>query len=239
MKYFSKQIIAFFILLVCMGVSARDGVVRNAMIPGAKEGAVQNNGRFTPQQCAFIKQLVQDAEEIFLFFGERIARFVDIADTTPYRTYVAELSDRLDRFESKMMQSLKTELAYTDKASVYYQGVSIVQEVLSEFLGKLHDMRQVLVKYVSVKDNPSEAFKLANELKPHIEGLIAAGTWNKLSTALQKVQRILQQVGEPELHQKVAAVALLLKKTQKDCSGVAVSPTTMVTCLRKKFRYNK
>lgn len=239
MKSFSKQIIAFFILLMCMGASARDDDVCSPMIPGAKDGAAQDGGRFAPQQRAYIRQLIKDTEEIFLFFGDRIERFVDISDTTPYRTYVAELSDRLDRFEAKMMQSLKTELANADKASAYYQGLSIVQEVLSEFLGKLHDMRQVLVKYVSVKDNPSEAFKLANELKPHLEGLIAAGTWNKLSTALQKVQRIFQQVGEPELHQKVAAVTLLLKKTQKDCSGVAVSPTTVVTCLRKKFRYNK
>lgn len=204
------------------------------------------------EERVYIRKLIKDIENVFDFFQKEIMLFIDIKDKTPYRQFVGDLGDCIDHFTQETFEPLKQNIKeYKDnniefkdnnnksKDNVaYYQGLTIVDELLVEFLDKLNNMRLVLYKYVSVKDDPDQAFQLATELEPHIKALIAPEIWNKLKKKLQDVESLMKQIDERDIMIKLAQLKKVLEASQKGSASLKISPTALLTCIRKKIRYN-
>jgi len=198
-----------------------------------------NKKTLTNEEREYIHKLIKEVEGIFGFFQQKIELFVDIRDRTPYRIFVGDLCSQLDLFVKDTVTPLKKRLEEgAEKDSPFYQGLVVVDELLTEFLDKLHKIRQVLFKYVSAR-KPEQALELAKELEPHINPLIATEVWNKLEAKLRQVETLMKQIEEHDILIKLAQLKKVLEVSKKGSSSLKIAPSTVVACIGKKMRNNK
>jgi hypothetical protein len=195
--------------------------------------------QLTNEEQEYIYGLIREIESVFDFFKVRLDIFFDRTDKSSYRDFVNSLCKEIDQFYNDSMKPLEYRIEnYADKDEPFYKGLVVVHELLVEFLDKLHAMRLVLYKYVSVTDT-AQAMEIAVELKPHLEALISKDVWDKLETKLGHVESLMNQIEDRDIMTKLASLKVLLKKTRSSSSAVKVTPTAFVACLTRKIRNNK
>ncbi len=198
----------------------------------------QSKKPLTQEQRVYTNKLFKESEDLFAFFQQEIELFVDIRDKTPYRKFVGDLCSRLDFFIKETVTPLRKRLEESsEKDSPFYQGLVVVDELLTEFLGKLHNIRQVLFKYVSAK-KPEQALELAKELEPQVNAFIAPEVWNKLEAKLRQVEMLMKQIEERDIMVKLAQLKKVLEISRKGSSSLKIAPSTVVACIGKKMRNN-
>jgi hypothetical protein len=188
----------------------------------------------------YINSLAKDIENIFEFFQDHISTFIDPKDKTPYRDYVKALDQQVNNFEQRVMSKLTTKLveAHANGTTTFYHGLMIVQEILDEFLTKVHKMHAVLIKYIDVRNDAKKAITLGKELEPYIKDLIDPKTICKLEAKIDRLCKLVEPASDTYLSQQLGLI-------KKAVDGLAMGPTTksisgaaILNCITTKLRHN-
>ena len=199
--------------------------------------------QFQDDECEYIHNLAREIEEMFEFFNDNVARFIDSGDHTPYRKLVMGMSDKLDEFEKHVMITLAKKLveAKTKNAEAFRQCLSIVQEVLEEFLTKLDVLRKILVKpeYLNARDG-IQAIKLGKELEKYCKDLLDGKIMAQLEIKIDNVYALVSSAGDSSLTERLKEIKASLK-TLKGASlqKKSGSELKIVNGITAKIRHNK
>lgn len=229
-----KSILVVVITASCMTFQHCNAAAGPSTLP--ENAGPSKKYSLTSEQREYIHKLILEIEGIFSFFQHKIELFLDNKDKTPYRNFVGDLCGGVDKFKKETVQPLKQRIKDSVVKDEFYQGLVIVDELLTEFLDKLGGMQQILLKYVSSKSE--QALKLANELQKPIQELIAKEVWTKLEAKLFQVETLMKQIEERDIMLKLAQLKTVLAASQKGSAALKISPTMVVSFISKRMRYN-
>lgn len=204
-----------------------------------------NQVKFQEDERVYIHKLANEIEGMFECFKDNVARFIDASDHTPYRKLVLEMSDKLDEFEKHVMVTLAKKLveAKTKNTEVFRQSLSIVHEVLTEFLTKLNTLRNILIKpeYLNAGARDGlQAIKLGRELERYCKDLLDGKIIAQLEAKIDNVYTLVSSAGDPSLTERLKEIKMVLKAFR----GVSIAKKSgnelkIVNGITAKIRHNK
>lgn len=199
---------------------------------------------FQEEERLYVHTLANEIEEIFEFFSDNVDKFVSACDHTPYRKLVLTMSDKLAEFEKRVMATLAKKLveAKAKNNEIFSQSLSIVQEVLTEFLTKINVLRSILTKpeYLNAHDGLL-AIKLGKELEKYCKDLLDGKIIAQLEVKIDKVYNLISTSGDKLLIDQLAKIKAGLKvvrsaTAQKKSGG---NELKIVNGIAAKIRHNK
>ena len=206
--------------------------------------AENRNTQFQEEERLYVDTLASEIEEIFEFFSDNVDKFMSASDHTPYRRLVLAMSDKLAEFEKRVMTTLAKKLieAKAKNNEIFTQSLSIVQEVLAEFMTKINVLRAILVKpeYLNAHDG-LQAIKLGKELEKYCKDLLDGKIITQLEVKIDKVYSLISLSGDKSLIEQLAKIKAGLKvvrnaTAQKKSGG---NELKIVNGIAAKIRHNK
>ena len=227
---FVKKNHVALLAFLCLGAQA--------MLVGAAE-----KDQFQEEERMYIHNLAGEIEVMFEFFKDNVARFIDAADHTPYKKLVMAMSNKLDEFEARVMITLNKQLleAKEKNSEVYRQCLTIVQEVLVEFMTKINVLRTILVRpeYLNARDG-IQAIKLGKELEKSCKDLLDGKIIAQLEVKIDKVYSLVSSAGDPSLTKRLNEIKTILKAFKgTSVSKKAGAELKIVNGITAKIRHNK
>lgn len=203
------------------------------------------NMQFKDDERIYVHKLASEIEQMFKFFKDNVTKFIDATNHTPYRKLVMGMSDKLDEFEKQVVMTLDKKLveAKTKNTEVFNQSLTIVQEVLTEFMTKVNVLRNILVKdeYLKARDGIL-AIKLGKELEKHCKDLFDGKMITQLLVKIDKVFDLVSAAGDQALTDRLEEIKIILKAfkgtslTKKSGNNNVLSIVNGITA---KIRHNK
>jgi hypothetical protein len=224
------------VALMVLGIGAIGNISCMASVDHV---CIDRTAGMSDEEKAYIYDLTNAIEEMFTFFQERIMKFVDKTDATPYRTYVRTLTHKMDVFEQTEMVALasKIEQSRQQGSVTCYKGLVIVQEVLQEFMGKLNNLRAILEDYIDVRNNIRKAIELGKRVRPILIDLIDAKTIAHLEGKLDAICQLLNEAHETTLLERMLSIKKIVNNLQSGPS-LKVSDAEILSCITTKLRHN-
>jgi len=199
--------------------------------------------QFQEDERVYVHKLANEIEEMFEFFKDNVAKFIDSTDHTPYRKLVMAMSDKLDEFEKHVMITLAKKLveAKSKNTEIFRQSLNIVQEVLTEFLTKINVLRNILVKpeYLNARDG-IQAIKLGKELEKYCKDLLDGKIIAALEVKIDKVYTLVSSAGDPSLTERLKEIKTILKNFKgASLPKKSGAELKIVNGITSKIRHNK
>lgn len=196
--------------------------------------------RLNDAERNYVSNLTKKIETIAQFLSDTFITFTDKNDNTPYYLYVTELNDEIDEFENTILKPLAEEIckAKISGSKPYYDGLTLVYDVLTGFLAKINAIRPTLSKYID-KDSASAA-NLVKELKPYLADLANPQVLADLQKKVDQLYHLMITAGESSISNQIKDIKDILNSSQVNPAlKRRIDPLVIFTCLSTKLRYNK
>jgi hypothetical protein len=205
-------------------------------------------GQFREDERVYAYQLTDEIEAMFEVVKVHVAKFIDATDHTPYKKLVVSMCEKLDEFEKQVIVILTKKLAEAkiQKSEAFHESLSIVHEVLTEFIAKINVLKNILLKpeYLNTKPNQvsKNGLQLSKELEKYFHELMKENLIEQLEAKIDKVQGLVAAAGDKELSEKLKTIKVLLTKALKSSSlqkkSGSKSPVAALNGVSAKMRHN-
>jgi hypothetical protein len=163
-----------------------------------------------------------------------------VPNKTPFRQYVTELSEFVDRFEKNTVTDLAEKMNQCENHnSGYYQSLVIVYDVCSKLVAPFKSLRSVFMKYVSANDKNFMAKKIGQDIEEVLSKMPIAQTWDDITTGFTRLKVLMLHLGEDEILAEIALVENKFEKIGKSFMTMNIGVSTIIAALDQKLRNNK
>lgn len=210
--------------------------------------ADSEKGQFKEDERVYAYQLADEIEAMFEVVKVNVAKFIDATDHTPYKKLVVSMCGKLDEFEKQVIETLTKKLtdAKIQNSEVFHECLSIVHEVLTEFMAKINVLKNILLRpeYLNTKPNQvsKNGLQLSKELEKYFHELMKENLIEQLEAKIDKVQGLVVAAGDKDLSERLKTIKILLTKALKSSSlqkkSGNKSPVAALNGVSAKMRHN-